>query len=304
MEVASVLCVRNGARTSWIPVPTKRRGTFHCVALTSSKSPWAIRVLAGTKKDRDSGGAALVLKAFESNVRAQVSRLDVLGASPPSPKKQRLLDSDSESDRPESPEGDSHPSSFPSPPNQGSKAPTRRVDKVGFTKIELNGLEVDVGFHKGPGLLFPANAETVASVLKFLDQEYDVLLAAGRDINGQRLAARKDGPQELLAKLPPSECRKGAIASDTTAEVDTNKIRYDFGRSAFKLLYLEGGSLKRLSKGFEVPRTDAMGTVLSCGDYAKMKAGILRKARMAWNKLDQSDAPRFQDQMAACSHDP
>ena len=73
-------------------------------------------------------------------------------------------------------------------------------------------------------------------------------------------------------------------------------------------MYLDGCSLKRVTKGFDVPRTDAVGLVLGRADYAKMKAGILRKARMAWNKLDQSGAPRLQDHTssdvaAACSHD-
>ena len=91
------------------------------------------------------------------------------------------------------------------------RGPTRRVEKVGFAKIELDGLEVEVGFHKGPGVQVPATAETVAKVLTFLDQKYDVLLAAGRDLTGQRLAARRDGPHELLAKVPPSECRKETL---------------------------------------------------------------------------------------------
>jgi hypothetical protein len=51
-----------------------------------------------------------------------------------------------------------------------------------------------------------------------------------------------------------------------------------------------------------------VGLVLGRADYAKMKACILRKARIAWNTLDQSDAPRLQedtssDVVAACSHD-
>ena len=42
----------------------------------------------------------------------------------------------------------------------------------------------------------------------------------------------------------------------------------------------------------------------SCG----VTAAVLRKARMAWNTLDQSDAPRFQDPSSsdvatACSHE-
>ena len=293
MEVASVLCVRAGPRACWIPVPTTRRGNLDTVALTSSKSPWAIRALVGANRDRDSCGATLVLKAFESDVRAQVADVAVPDASPPSPKKPRLLDSDSEA------EDDSQQSSLSSPCKRVGKAPARRVDKVGFSKIELDGLEVDVGFNKGPGVLFPADAAVVSSVLKFLDQKYEVLLAAGRGLTGVRVAARKDGPHELLVTVPPFERRKGTQPADSTGEHDTNKIRFDFARGAFKILYVAGGEIRRKTKGFEVPRTDALGLVLSGSEYAKVKAAILHKARMAWNQLDESGESRFQEQAAS-----
>ena len=312
MEVASVLCVRTSARASWIPVPTTRRGTVDCVTLNCSRSPWAVRALVGTQQDRDSCGANLVLKAFESDVRAQVTGLTEEVESPPSPKRPRLLDTDSEAEA----EDDSQQSHVSTPRKHGSKAPARRVDKVGFTKIQLDGTEFDVGFHKGPGVLFPANASTVNGVLTFLDQKYDVLLVAGRDLHGKRLAARKGGPHELLATVPPSKCRKGAPTTDITPERDTNKtperdtnkIRFDFNRGAFKICYFYGDAMRRSSKGFEVPRTDALGLILGRTDYAKVKAGVLHKARMAWNRLDQSDAARFQDQSSsdvveACSLD-
>ena len=78
-----------------------------------------------------------------------------------------------------------------------------------------------------------------------------------------------------------------------------NKIRFDFHRDAFKLFYFDGSSLKRLSKGFEVPRVDAMGSILGLAAYSKVKAGVLHKARMAWNEFDKSDAPRFPDQTSS-----
>ena len=141
------------------------------MTFASSKSPWAIRILTGNKEDRDSCRETLVFKAFESDVRAQVSCPAVPDASPTSPKKPRLLDSDSEADEPENAEDELQLNLFSSPPKQVSTAPARHVDQVEFTKIELDGLELDVGFHNSPGVLFPANAETVASVLKFLDQK-------------------------------------------------------------------------------------------------------------------------------------
>ena len=62
-----------------------------------------------------------------------------------------------------------------------------------------------------------------------------------------------------------SECRKETLTPGATLGRDTNKIRFDFTRDAFKLLYFDGDSLKRTTKGFEVPRTDAMRLVL-CRD--------------------------------------
>ena len=44
----------------------------------------------------------------------------------------------------------------------------------------------------------------------------------------------------------------------------------------------------------EVPRTDAAGNVLSRDSYAEMKERVLNKAKMQWNDLNTSDAPRFQ----------
>ena len=306
MEVAYVLCARASTRAPWVPVPTTRRGSLDCATLSSSKSPWALNVLKGAKKDRDTCDATLVLKAFESDVRVRVASLTAADASPPSAKKPRLLESDSE---PDEPDADSQPSNDSQQSAACSHAAQRRkvaVDKVGFTKIELDGFQVDVGFHKGPGVQVQASAETVKGLLNFLDQQYDVLLAAGRDLSGQRLAARKDGPHEILKKVPPRECRKETLTPDTTAASDTNKIRFCFHRVAFKLRYFDGSSMKSVSKGFEVPRTDVLGNILSRDEYAKLKASILCKARVAWNALDQSDAKRFDaptssDVVSACS---
>lgn len=51
-----------------------------------------------------------------------------------------------------------------------------------------------------------------------------------------------------------------------------------------------------------------MGVVLGPNGYAKMKAAVLREARMAWNKIDKSNTPRFQDSSvsdvaSACSQE-
>ena len=66
--------------------------------------------------------------------------------------------------------------------------------------------------------------------------------------------------------------------------------------------------MKLKCKNFDIPRHDPAGRVLSTADYGNMKENVLRQARLAWNALDQSDAPRFQEQTAgdvaeACSRD-
>jgi hypothetical protein len=232
------------------------------------------------------------LKAFESDVRAHLRDLT---PQEPQLKKQRLLDSDSEA------EVDSQDSSSSSLPQNGSRLaarprPSRKVAGVGFTKVTLDGLEIEVGFNKGPGMQLPANAATLRSVLAFLHYKYDILLAAGRDINVKQIAARKGGPHELLDRVPPAECRGQSSTACVVPDRDTNRIRFRFDRGAFMLMYMRGGSLQRVSKGFEVPRTDVMGNVMPRGEYAKVKTRILHKARMAWNDLDDSDAPRFKDE--------
>jgi hypothetical protein len=123
------------------------------VTLSSSKSPWAIRVLTGNRKDRDTSGATLVLKAFESDVRAQVACREGTDTAPPPSKKPRLLDSDSEEaddteEEEEEEEDDSQHSSVSGSPKQMTKSYHRRVDKVGFTKIELDGWEVGLASTK------------------------------------------------------------------------------------------------------------------------------------------------------------
>ena len=87
----AALCARASARAPWVPVPTTRRGSLDCATLSSSKSPWALTVLKGAKKNRETCDALLVSKAFESDVRVRVVSLAV-DASPPSAKKPLLLE--------------------------------------------------------------------------------------------------------------------------------------------------------------------------------------------------------------------
>ena len=90
---------------------------------------------------------------------------------------------------------------------------------------------------------------------------------------------------------------------EQTAEgADTNKIRFDFRRGSYTIMYKDDdGEIRRLSKGLEVPRTDLSGTVMSADMYSKAKAHVLVKAKQKWNTLDRSGAARFP--IAACSQD-
>ena len=166
-----------------------------------------------------------------------------------------------------------------------------QVSKVGFTVIELGGVEVEVGLHKGPGLQLPATPEAVMVVLTYLNERYNSLLITGRSASHKRLESRKGGPHELLQRVPPSGCRQDHTEKNTG---DTNKIRFDFMRGAFLVIYKDqNDTIHRVTKGFEVPRYDVCGNILSGEEYCEAKKHVLRKAREAWNALDQSEAPRL-----------
>ena len=124
-----------------------------------------------------------------------------------------------------------------------------------------------------------------------MDQSFDVLLAAGRGIAKRRDDSRKGGPQELLSRVAPDKCRITGAAPKAN---DTNRIRFDFKKSAFVVWYEdENAKPHHCSKGFTVPRLDVLGNLMSSELYGAAKAGVLKKAREAWNDLDQSDLPRF-----------
>ena len=165
-------------------------------------------------------------------------------------------------------------------------------------KVPLGEDEVEICFHKGPGLQAKADSATVQSIVQHLNRNYDTCLAAGREIRNKKSAVRKGGPQELLDTASGQEIRK----EPTSAGVDTNKIRFDFRRGAYIIMYKDGdGELHRLSKGLEVPRTDYTGGVMPADVYSKVKEQVLMQARQKWNTLDRSGADRLQ--IAACSQD-
>ena len=100
-------------------------------------------------------------------------------------------------------------------------------------------------------------------------------------------------------------CRKEkqTLAEGTVLVRDTNKIRFNFQRSAFIVHYTAAdGRMKQVSKGLEVPRGDALGRFYSPKDYAAVKASVLNKARKTWDKLDETGVAGFfePDLIARC----
>ena len=167
-----------------------------------------------------------------------------------------------------------------------------------FGDLEIDGLAISVGFSKGPGFLAPSGADQIERLLRHLDSAYDQLLAEGRNDMAEKLATKLGGPQELLKKVAPYICKRdGAVAKHS---VDTGKIRYDLAKTAFVLTwhpckqsYLEGEKPRKQYKGFEVPRHDLFGVLLPKEEYSAGKRAVLGRARLEWNKVDKSDAPRF-----------
>ena len=299
MEAANVLCIRPTARKAWIVVPTTNRGISSCVALSSTKSPWAIRALVGAKKDRDCADATLVLKAFEVDIRARhiSSKSGTSNSSesgtPPKKKLNRLDDSDDEPEEEEVQDdaGDSQTSACSQPTTK--KKSRVSVSKFGFGKVDLNGKTAMVGWNKGPGLQLQADAETVTTVFQHLNTQYDILLAAGRKVADGRLAARNHETC-TLNRLAPSECRK---RPSDVVNYDTNRIRFDFRNGAFTVHYQgDDNKAHRMSTDFVVPRTStSTGNVLEGEAYIKAKEVVLAKARDAWNQHDKSGAERYTD---------
>ena len=151
------MCVRGGPRQQWIPLPTTSRGDQLCVTLSSTKSPWVLRALTTGKQGRDSHDAALVLKAFEADIRAelgvaeQAPTTDVTAVteSESPPEKQRLMYSDSETEQDSPCSGESGSSGrshvkrlAASHPAAGNRR--KVVELVGFMSTKLGETEVQI----------------------------------------------------------------------------------------------------------------------------------------------------------------
>ena len=288
--IQDVMCIRTGSKRqrAWIPIKTEMIGGRDCVKLNGTKNKWAVNALVQAKQGRDSGDAHLVLQAFEEDVRSRSEGADPGIADDSaassqervrSPKKQRLTDSDSEVEK-------QHEDSSQSPSERvnvkkGNKK--KSLTEVGFMAMRINDNEFQVGFHRGPGLILPADLATLDCVINHLNAFYEPLLTAGRGI-----VTKKSDATNVLEDSPPGISKKKG-----TSEL-TNRIRYDMKRSAYIVVYSGADStIKRCSKGLEVPHADITGKPMDQTTYASAKLAVMEKAKKIWNKLDQSDTQRF-----------
>lgn len=303
VEAAMVLCVRGGSRKKWVPVPTVMRGANSCVTLSSTKSSWAMHCLMSTIPDTDTQDVVLVLKAFEKNIRQQMHSVEpttdsdsqTTASGEPASKRQRLLDSDDDSDS-AAPSCDSQLSAgnslLPAKTTVAPKASKVGVAAAGLMKVDLDGALVSIGVHKGPGLQISATTDAIQIVLSYIVKNYHTLLKTSRAIESERRSTIDSSPRDLLVTAKPHECRKSPDAKTGT---DTNKIRWDFQRAAYAVIFKAAdGSIHRHSKGLEVQRLDVFGSPLSASVYAEAKRLLILRARAMWNELDKSGEPRFE----------
>ena len=282
-KIAEVMCIRTSGRKRWIPIHIEMIAGKCCVKLNSTKNKWAVDALVQHEAKRESQDATLVLQAFEDEIRTKAeadghlcSKEDTAASSQErdSPqKKKRLADSDTEAEDQDSPQV------------VGKK---RKVNKkkalkeVGFMTMRINGNDLQIGFHKGPGLILPADMGILECVICHLNDFYDPLLAAGRGIVKEK--------KEACIKLKVASAGRCSKKKDALH----NKIRYDLKRSAYIVWYEDAAAtVHRISKGLQVPRADVMGKVMSPDQYAKTKAAIMKKAQDMWNRLDASERERF-----------
>ena len=254
------------------------------------------QVLVGGRTDRDAHDVSLVMTAFEQQVRAYIGSTAQASSACSqkkaviieTPRKRRLRLLCSSDDEGESAKPIAEGSDSASSPTANKSRTQKSSAVIGFRTVPLGDGEVEIGFYKGPGLLFKPAAATVQRIIQHLDSNYGTLLAAGRNFRARQSESRKGGPHELL------DVGRGGWNGMAKAGVDMNKIRFDFRRGAYLIMYKdEEGETRQLSKGLEVPRADYIGNVLRGEAYSQAKAQVLIKARLKWNTLDRSGAPRF-----------
>ena len=314
MQCQNVLCIRSTAKQAWVPVPLKN----DVVALTATRSPWAIRFLTtGTKnKQRDPGECGLALKAFEKELRnrsGQPSVDDDAEEPTPTPKKQRAggcaLNDDSDDENESSPAPSSATGLHESDGEDERSAASTKKRKTDNSKTEgatlklqlkgpcgKDGPIVLVGFGKGPGLLLKADPANVLATLKSIDEQFDRLATAGRSLQFAKTTASSQEPGAMKGNgQQPSGCFV-PLQQSTKPESssDANKIRFDMKAGGY-IIHYHDENLKRhrLSAGFLVPRSDWMDKPLAGAEYAAAKDLVYKKAQAKWNSLDLSKEKRY-----------
>lgn len=182
-KIAEVICIRTSGRKKWIPIHTEMIAGKCCVKLNSTKNKWAVDALVQHEANRESQDAHLVLQAFEDEIRNKAvadghlcSTEDTAASSQEreSPqKKKKLADSDLEDEDQDSPKV------------VGKKQKVNKkkaLKDVGFMNMRINGNDMQIGFHKGPGLILPADMDILQCVICHLNDFYVPLLASGRGI--------------------------------------------------------------------------------------------------------------------------
>lgn len=325
MQCERVLCIRGNNKQAWLPVPLKGEGALAHVPLNATRSPWIVKLLlSGTKKSRDPGECALVLKAFEAQVRKgnpqvrkgnqwnvePVERVAANTATPRKTKKACALSLDSDDEPMSQASICSSPQSGGTcsgeddrPAASGAKRPRRgiSVGKGGMFVRTLEeqdgsaGKSVTLGVGSGPGLLIGATADNVVNVVKYIDDNFDRLADVARSEQAARMRA-EGAPASSQNPPAPQEAASGQhTGGDQQPGLDARKIRFDMKTGGF-ILHHQGdtGKMHRLSQGFVVQRLDFMGVPLGAELYAQAKGAMLRRAREKWNELDKSKALRYE----------
>ena len=114
----------------------------------------------------------------------------------------------------------------------------------------------------------------------------------------------EDDLEQLLLHLE-KKVKEGGSAQRSRRELrpgtpertcaDKAKIRWSFGTDSWEICYTdEEGKKHRKVAGFNVPRSDVDGKMLSADEYKQMRLRVLQRARRQWNSLDKSSDARFE----------
>ena len=297
-QAREVVCVRTNGRQMFVPVSFKRFAGEDCALINSGgKVTWLARVLH--KQQRDEYDTSLVVRAFDTEVRARLkqnagmpdSSIPVSQSATQEPKsgkktqgpkrgKQNVMSDSEESAG--SPDGLVDTKTYQVRSQMGRRkrrrlgTPGFTIDAVGWTKVPVEeGFCLTLGVARNqPGLLTPLHVKNVTDAVTYLDKNYSRLLAIGRGLHATQL-----GQLEEMGAPAPS-----AVGVP---------VRYNIAHDSYLIVYQDNnGKLVKSEKGLHCPRV-RNGVHLSPEVYADVKKTKLAHARAMWNALDHSGAPRL-----------